>query len=72
MTHHELSFEHHACFAHTLQLVLKDGLKKAGPINGVIKHCSNLVAFMRKSTIAADVLRYEKKLQKDNATRWNS
>ena len=22
-----LSFEHHACFAHTLQLVVKDGLK---------------------------------------------
>lgn len=72
MTHDELSFEHHACFAHTLQLVIKDGLKKAGPINSVIKRCSNLVAFTRKSTIAADVLRYEKKLQKDNTTRWNS
>ena len=24
----ELSFKHHACFAHTLQLVIKDGMKK--------------------------------------------
>ena len=25
-----LSFEHHACFAHMLQLVIKDGMKKVG------------------------------------------
>ena len=32
-----LSFEHHACFAHTLQLVIKDGMKKVGQINNVLK-----------------------------------
>ena len=29
--------EHHSCFAHTLQLIVKDGLKKAGQISIVIK-----------------------------------
>ncbi len=27
----ELSFEHHACFAHVIQLIVKYGLKRAGP-----------------------------------------
>ena len=40
----ELSFEHHACFSHTLQLVIKDGMKKAGQIQSVIKRCSKLVS----------------------------
>ena len=66
------SFEHHACFAHTLQLVVKDGMKKVGPINSVLKRCSKLVSFVHKSTIAADVLDGEARLQCDNATRWNS
>ena len=29
--------EHHLCLAHTLQLVIKDGLKKAGHINTAVK-----------------------------------
>lgn len=63
----ELSFEHHACFAHTLQLVIKDGLKKAGQINAVIKRCSKLVSFIRRSTVAAEGTK-----QADNVTGWNS
>ena len=47
----ELSFEHHACFAHVIQLIVKDGFKKAGSINSVIKRCSRLVAHVRKSTM---------------------
>ena len=54
-----LSFEHHACFAHTLQLVIKDGMKKVGQINNVLKRCSKLVAFVQKSTIATDLLEGE-------------
>ena len=68
----ELLFEHHACFAHTLQLVIKDGLKKAGQLNTVIKKCSKIVSFTRRSTVAADTLEGEKRLQADNVTRWNS
>ena len=67
-----LSFEHHACFAHTLQLVIKDGMKKIGQINNVLERCSKLVAFVRKSTIATDLLEGENRLQADNVTRWNS
>ena len=45
--------EHHSCFAHKLQLVVKDGLKKAGQISTVIKRCSNLVSFkMIRSVLA--------------------
>ena len=68
----DFSFEHHACFAHVLQLVIKDGMKKAGQIHSVLKRCSKLVAFVRKSTIATDILEGEMRLQIDHATRWNS
>jgi len=65
----EFLFEHHSCFAHVLQLVVKDGLAKAGQIATVIKKCSNLVSFVRRSTVASDA---ETRLQADNVTRWNS
>ena len=68
----ELATEHHACFAHTLQLVVKDGLNKAGQIEHTIKKCSKLASFLRKSTIAADVPNGEKRPKACNATRWNS
>ena len=68
----DVTIEHHTCFAHTLQLVVKDGLAKVGPIGTIIKKCSNLVSYVRKSTVAADVLRGEKRLQASNTTRWNS
>ena len=64
--------EHHACFAHTLQLVVKDGLTKVGQAGIVIIKCSNLVSFVRRSTVAADVLQHDKRLQACNSTRWNS
>ena len=68
----QVLFEHHACFAHVLQLVVKDGMAKAGQINAVVKRCSSLVSFVRRSTVAANVLKDETRLQADNATRWNS
>ncbi|XP_011408936.1 PREDICTED: zinc finger BED domain-containing protein 1-like, partial [Amphimedon queenslandica] len=64
--------DHHACFAHVLQLVIKDGLAKIGHIGTILKKCSNLVSFVRKSTIATDVLIGEARLQASNITRWNS
>ena len=67
-----IPFEHHACFAHSLQLVVKDGMEKAGQISTVLKRCSKLVSFVRRSTIATDLLKDEKRLQADNVTRWNS
>ncbi len=67
-----VTFTHHACFAHMMQLVIKDGLKNAGHLGSVIKRCSKLVSFLRKSTIATDILENEKRPQNENATRWNS
>ncbi|MGH0124907.1 UNVERIFIED_CONTAM: hypothetical protein FKN15_020257 [Acipenser sinensis] len=57
------------CFAHTLQLVVRDALEQAGPIKAVIAKVSKLVSFCHKST---KVLVGHFKLQISNATRWNS
>ena len=67
-----LPFDHHSCFAHSIQLVVKDGMTKAGQIGTVIRKCSKLVAFVRRSTVATDELRGENRPQSDNITRWNS
>lgn len=68
----DLPVEHHGCFAHALQLIVKDGFKKAGQVNRVIAKCSKLVSHVRKSTVATEILELEKKLQIANSTRWNS
>jgi hypothetical protein len=65
-------FTHHCCFAHVMQLVIKDGLKNAGHLGSVIKRCLKLVSFLRKSTIATDILENEKRPQNINETRWKS
>lgn len=64
-----LPFDHHSCFAHSIQLVVKDGMAKAGKIGTAIRKCSKLVSFVRRST---DELKGENRLQSDNITRWNS
>ena len=65
--------EHHRCFSHTLQLVVKDGLKASeGQISKLIGKASKVVSQFRKSTQATDLLEGESKLQAANTTRWNS
>uniref|UniRef100_A0A1X7UYZ4 Uncharacterized protein n=1 Tax=Amphimedon queenslandica TaxID=400682 RepID=A0A1X7UYZ4_AMPQE len=63
--------EHHGCFAHVLQLVVKIGFKRP-QIRKVIKKCSRIMCHVRKSTIARDSLDGEKTLKPAVATRWNS
>lgn len=65
--------EHHLCFIHTMQLVVKDGLEKAGNnLNKVLSKASKLVTYTRRSIKASDSLEGERNLQQQNATRWNS
>ena len=64
--------EHVPCFAHTIQLVIKDGFKEAGNITKVLSKVSTIVSYAKRSTTAADLLECEKKLKTANTTRWNS
>lgn len=65
--------ERNPCFAHTLQLAVKDGWDKAGPcLTRVMAKAAKLVSFVRRSTHATDFLEGEKRLQQANNTRWNS
>lgn len=61
-----------SCFTHVLQLVVKDGLKKAGPLQTVITKASKLVSHVRKSHNTTELFENCRKLQPSNATRWNS
>jgi len=68
----DITLEHHSCFSHTLELVVQDGLKKAGQIDTVIKRCSDLVSFTQKSVITSIALDDGKRVQNNNFTRWSS
>ena len=61
-----------SCFAHTVQLLVKDGFKVATQTNKVLAKASTTVNHVRKSTVATELLEGENKLQAANATRWNS
>lgn len=43
-------YEHIRCFAHSLQLVVKDGLKEARPLYSVLAKCSKLASLLHTST----------------------
>ncbi len=64
--------EHLPCFAHMLQLVIKDGFKQAGNITKVVSKCSTIVSHVKKSTHATELLESEKRLKSATTTRWNS
>ena len=53
---------HSRCYAHSLQLVVKDGLKDASPhLKNAIAKASNIVSHVRKSIHASDILEGEKR-----------
>lgn len=60
------------CYAHTIQLVVKDGLSETSQhLKGVVSKATNIVKFVRISINASGMLENEKRLQADNDTRSN-
>lgn len=61
------------CFAHTLQLVIRDGLEKISHISKVMEKCQNLARCAHKSTKIADLLdQLNRHIERPTVTRWNS
>uniref|UniRef100_A0A3Q3QX58 HAT C-terminal dimerisation domain-containing protein n=1 Tax=Monopterus albus TaxID=43700 RepID=A0A3Q3QX58_MONAL len=71
---------HYPCFAHTLNLVVKDSIKALPDLLHIQQRCSAIVAFFHHSTRAAEKLKEvqnqlkfpEHKLIQSVETRWNS
>ena len=63
-----------SCFAHTLQLCIKDGFKSCTQISKVLMKSACIVNHVKKSILATDRLDqlYGKTLVAKNETRWNS
>lgn len=68
------SDKHLFCFAHTLNLVPSNVIKKEEEINSLCKKVKSIVTYFKHSVIAADQLRQHSdlKLIQSVETRWNS
>ncbi|VDI75847.1 Hypothetical predicted protein [Mytilus galloprovincialis] len=67
-----LSF-HLPCYAHTLQLVVRDGIQQTNQhLKNVVLKASQIISHIRKSINASEILTSEKRVQAQNVTRWNS
>ncbi|XP_067369733.1 zinc finger BED domain-containing protein 4-like [Channa argus] len=77
---HKAGWTHYPCFAHTLNLVVKDAIKAVPQVVNLLQKCSNIVSFFHHSTKAtqklADIQKQlnkpEHKLVQSVETRWNS
>ena len=62
-----------SCFAHSLQLAIRDGLKDAPYLAKSLAKCIRLASKTRKSTKVADLLEVlDKRINRSNVTRWSS
>ncbi|CAF3184086.1 unnamed protein product [Rotaria socialis] len=62
-----------SCFAHTLQLSVRDGLEKLSQISKLLEKCRILARCSQKSTKIADILdQIQKHFEQTTVTRWNS
>ncbi|CAH1107688.1 unnamed protein product [Psylliodes chrysocephalus] len=77
----KLKWKHLGCVAHTINLIVKDGLNCDETVTATIGKVKSIVAFFRRSTISNQkLLTYQKnqgnnnplKLIQDTSTRWNS
>ena len=65
----------YGCFAHTLQLIVKNGLAEATTkISSLLQKCSALVAAVHRSCKVSELLKEKQvaEIQTTNAKRWNS
>ncbi len=77
---HKAGKAHCTCFAHTLNLVVKDSIKALPDLLDIQQRCCATVAFLHRSTRAAERLREiqkhlkfsEHKLIQSVETRWKS
>ncbi|XP_070408968.1 zinc finger BED domain-containing protein 4-like [Nothobranchius furzeri] len=77
---HKAGWRHHPCFAHTLNLIVKDSLKAVPEVVQVLEKCSAIVSYFHHSSKATEKLRdiqqqlkvAEHKLIQSVETRWNS
>jgi len=53
----DASFAHMGCFAHTLQLVIKDGLFIQRAINDILAICQNIVGHFHRSSVVSHNLK---------------
>lgn len=74
LEHIDLTAERYPCAAHTLQLVIKDGLKDIRSIEKVLNSVASLVTKSHKSYLIKERLESLglKALHQKNVTRWNS
>lgn len=65
--------KHVRCFAHTLQIVIKDWPKECNyHLKQVVLKASKIENFVRKSVIASEILKEYNRLQAEKVTHWNS
>lgn len=77
---HKAGWRHFPCFAHTLNLVVKDSVKAVPEVVQVLEKCRAIVSFFHHSTKATEKLKdiqqqlkvAEHKLIQSVDTRWNS
>lgn len=68
--------KHLRCFAHSLQLLIKDGLKDSKPLYGALGKCSKIASLLHSSSSFQEkfesVFGKQRGIAQANATRWNS
>uniref|UniRef100_A0A672ST01 HAT C-terminal dimerisation domain-containing protein n=1 Tax=Sinocyclocheilus grahami TaxID=75366 RepID=A0A672ST01_SINGR len=77
---HKAGWKHYPCFAHTLNLVVKDAIKASPEIFHLLEKCRSIVSFFHHSTKATEKLKQiqkqlkvtEHKLIISVETRWSS
>lgn len=77
---HKAGWKHYPCIAHTLNLVIKDGIKAVPEVVQLVTKFSSIVSFFHHSAKATEKLKQiqkqlkvaEPKLIQSVETRWNS